>query len=217
MKSAERGGRMEKLKFEGRVKAVQPRIRLGRSFDLTHHNYLGYAILVEGSLDDEPSVIWVGIGKGTQSKFQFKVHDQIQGECLPVADDRLERVGYYKVSKLTKAGGVREEPSAPPPWKSIPPELEIYRARGHRRLDTRTYNRKCQTCMWGCRMPVEITVDHWNPGILEYRFETFCYGPKSCPFYKAGENRKVPGRNGMVYHEEDWVDEENTRNRDEDE
>ncbi len=204
---------MEKLKFAGSVKAVQPRIRLGRSFDQFQHNYMGYAILVEGSLADELSVIWVGIGKGAQSKHQFKVNDQISGECLPVADDRLERVGYYKVSKLVKAAGREGEAQSPPPWETNPPELEIYRARGHRRLDTRTYHAKCQSCIWGCRMPVEITVDHWNPGVLEYRFETFCYGPKSCPFYKAGPIRKVPGRQGNVYHEEDWVDEENTRHR----
>jgi hypothetical protein len=69
------------------------------------------------------------------------------------------------------------------------------------------------TCIWGCRMPVEIIVDHWNPGKCKYRFETFCYGPLSCKFYKVGPNRKVEGRNGMVYVEEDWVDEEAVSHR----
>lgn len=209
---------MDKLRFEGAIKSVQPRIRLSRSFDQTHHNYMGFALLVEGKLEGEPSVVWVGIGKAAQSKHLFQVGDSVSGECLPVADERLERVGYYKVSKLAKdMAHARKESMTSPPWEEIPPELEIYRARGHRRLDTRTYHAKCQTCMWGCRMPVEITVDHWNPGILDYRFETFCYGPKSCPFYKAGANRKVPGRQGNVYYEEDWVDEENTRHRGENE
>jgi len=40
------------------------------------------------------------------------------------------------------------------------------------------------------------------------RFETFCYGPKSCALYRAGPTRKVPGRKGMSWEEEDWVDEE---------
>ena len=44
-------------------------------------------------------------------------------------------------------------------------------------------------------------------------FATFCYGPKSCPVYKAGAPRKVPGRKGMVYVEEDWVDEQETSHR----
>ncbi len=66
-------------------------------------------------------------------------------------------------------------------------------------------------------MPVEIIIDHWNPGKRDYRFETFCYGPLSCKFYKAGPTRKVKGRNGMVYEEEDWVDEEAVGHREIDE
>ena len=66
-------------------------------------------------------------------------------------------------------------------------------------------------------MPVEIIIDHWNPGKKKYRFETFCYGPLSCKFYKPGPNRKVEGRKGMVYVEEDWVDEMFVEHRDPDE
>lgn len=36
-------------------------------------------------------------------------------------------------------------------------------------------------------------------------------------FYKAGPTRKVPGRKGMSWEEEDWIDEEATSHRDEDE
>ena len=68
-------------------------------------------------------------------------------------------------------------------------------------------------------MPVELFIDPWNPA-YRYRFETFCYGPRSCTFYKAGAprkmpgrkvpgrkvpGRKVPGRKGMT-----WVEEETT-------
>jgi hypothetical protein len=63
-------------------------------------------------------------------------------------------------------------------------------------------------------MPVEMIVDHWNPSKKRYRFETFCYGPKSCAYYRAGPRRKVPGRKGMSYTEEDWVDEDRTAHRD---
>jgi len=62
-------------------------------------------------------------------------------------------------------------------------------------------------------MAVEIIVDHWNPGRVRYRFETFCYGPKSCGFYKSGKVRIVPGRKGMVWKEENWVDEDATAHR----
>ena len=66
-------------------------------------------------------------------------------------------------------------------------------------------------------MPVEIIIDNWNPGKKKYRFETFCYGPLSCKLYKAGPERKVEGRNGQVYVEENWVDEQITDLRDLDE
>jgi len=65
----------------------------------------------------------------------------------------------------------------------------------------------------GCKMPVEMIIDQWNPSKKKYRFETFCYGPKSCSFYKAGPTRKVPGRKGMSWEEEDWVDEDAVSHR----
>ena len=80
--------------------------------------------------------------------------------------------------------------------------LEEYRARGHRRLAAKTYDTACAGCVWGCRMPVEITVDHWNTQKKKHRFETFCYGPDDCPSYRAGPKRTVPGRRGMKHVEE---------------
>ena len=201
---------MDKLNFKGIIKSIQPRIRLLRSFDEASHTYLGYAIRLEG---DWVNSFSIGIGKAAHAKLQLKVNDMISGECLPVADPDMEPVNYYKVSRLAKiAEGEQGNLSAP--WERVPPELEVYRERGHRRLAAKTYDGDCSSCMWGVRMPVEIIVDNWNPrGRRKYRFETFCYGPLSCKLYKAGPNRRVEGRNGMIYVEEDWVDEEMTGHR----
>jgi hypothetical protein len=62
-------------------------------------------------------------------------------------------------------------------------------------------------------MPVEIIIDHWNPSKKKYRFESFCYGPKACSSYSPGPTRKVPGRQGMTWEEEDLIDEEATAHR----
>lgn len=165
---------------------------------------------------DRKTIFSIGIGKAAHAKHQFKVNDLISGECLPVPDPDMEPVEYYKVSKF-KIVSRGEQGSISAPWEMIPPELEVYRERGHRRLAARTYDSKCRSCMWGARMPVEIIVDNWNPrGRRKYRFETFCYGPLSCKLYKAGPNRKVEGRNKMVYVEEDWVDAQMTEHRDPD-
>jgi hypothetical protein len=105
----------------------------------------------------------IGIGKAAQQKHQFGVGDEISGECVPVADERMETAEFYKSSKLNKVSHISNV-LTPPVWGGIPPVLEVYRERGHRRLAARTFDTKCTACIWGCRMPVEIIIDNWNPG-----------------------------------------------------
>lgn len=200
--------RSEMTSFSGLVKAIQPRIRLTRSFDQRSHTYLGYVLLVGGSVGSAMRDVLVAIGSSTHEEHQLRAGDRVSGQGVPVAGPRTEIAALYKVSKLTvlERGTLTDAPG--PPWRGVPPPLPSYRERGHRRLDARAYERKCTTCIWGCRMPVEMIVDQWNPEIRRYREETFCYGPLSCSFYRAGARRRVPGRKGMTYVEEDWVDDE---------
>lgn len=212
-----RDGKSEKLSWQGRLTSVQPRIRLNRSFDQRSHSYLGYGLRVRGTIEEEDREFLIGIGKAAQAKHRFHVGDIVSGQSQPVLDNRLEAVELYKTSNLRVIERAKKEQHDPPPWHGVTPELETYRERGHRRLDSRTYDAKCQSCLWGCRMPVEMIIDHWNPRFRRYRFETFCYGPKSCSFYKAGAIRTVPGRKGMIWEEEDWVDDQDTAHRSMDE
>lgn len=206
-----------KVSWQGVLVAIQPRIRLMRSFDERAHAYLGYSLFIQGTIGDNDAEFSVGIGKEAQVKFGFRAGDIISGNSVPIVDTRMESVEYYKTSGLKLVRRVEIEREKSPPWLGEPPELTVYRERGHRRLDSKTYTAKCHRCIWGCRMPAEITVDHWKPHIKQHRYETFCYGPKSCSFYHAGPTRKVPGRRGMTWEEEDWVDEDAVSHRDEDE
>ncbi len=208
---------MEKVIWSGRVVSVQPRIRLMRSFDERHHSYQGFVLRVDGTIGDEPGVFLIAVGKAAHEKHRFRADMEVSGLAAPVPDPRIETAGFYKASGLKVLKDVDGDPSAGPPFLGVPPDLETYRSRGHRRLDDRTYDAKCLTCIWACRMPVEMIVDHWNPSKKRYRFETFCYGPKNCSLYRAGPTRKVPGRKGMSYTEEDWVDEDATSHRGPDE
>jgi hypothetical protein len=208
---------MEKIQWSGQVVSVQPRIRLTRSFDQYNHSYLGYCLVIDGMMGDEAREFSIGVGKGVHQKHQFQVGDEVCGASLPVADERKEPVEFYRTSKLQVLRRSEGETGSAPPWHGVPPDLETYRFRGHRRLAARTYESKCRSCIWGCRMPVEMIVDHWEPRKKRYRFETFCYGPKSCHHYKPGPTRKVPGRRGMMWEEPDWVDEEATAHREWDE
>lgn len=208
---------MTKLAFSGTVLAVQPRIRLHRSFDQRHHSYQGYLLRLNGTLDGWDRGFAVAIGEAAQVKYGFRAGNQITGEGEFVANPKTEVAELYKAAKLKIVG--RGTASAPPgpPWLDTPPALEVYRARGHRRLSATTFTSKCSTCMWAAEMAVEITIDPWNTSNVRWRRETFCYGPKSCKFYKAGPTRKVPGRKGMSWEEEDWIEEEETRHRGKDE
>lgn len=206
-----------KLAWSGSLLAVQPRIRLLRSFDQRDHSYLGYALLVDGLIGGLDSQFIVGVGKALQAKHALQAGDVVEGFCRPVEDPDLETVAYYKVSGFKVVSRTVEDPPTPPPWVGVPLGLEVYRERGHRRLAPQTYEESCRSCIWGCKMAVQMIIDQWNPSKQKFRQETFCYGPKSCRVYRSGPPRKVPGRKGMSWTEEDWVDEDATSHRSDDE
>lgn len=203
----------EKILWSGVLTSVQPRIRLNRSFDQRNHAYQGYVLRVRGSVGGEEREFLVGTGKGAHTRHEVKVGDTLSGEALPVANPQLETVELYKVSKLKLVARSSDEQAQPPPWHGVPPDLAVYRERGHRRLAAQTYDGTCTSCIWGCKMAVEMIIDQWKPSQRRYRTETFCYGPHSCSVYKSGPTRKVPGRRGMTYEEEDWVDKDATSHR----
>ena len=204
---------MGRVVWSGRIVAVQPRIRLRRSFDERHHSYQGYVLRVDGTCGDANGDFQIAVGKAAHEKHQFRAGMILSGLAVPVPDPRLETAGFYRTSGIEVGKGAGIGSATMPPFQSVPPDLGTYRSRGHRRLDRRTYESRCLTCVWGCRMPVEMIIDQWNPSQKQYRSETFCYGPKSCPLYRAGRARTVPGRQGMSYTEEDWVDEDATSHR----
>ena len=153
----------DKIQWSGRIVAVQPRIRLMRSFDQRSHSYLGYVFRVEGTIGDEPGEFIIAMGKAAHEKHQFRVGMEASGLAVPIPDPRLETAGFYKTSGVKILKRAVDASGAGPPFHGAPPDLDTYRIRGHRRLDSRTYETKCSTCMWGCRMPVEMIIDHWNP------------------------------------------------------
>lgn len=203
-----------KVAWFGQLLSVQPRIRMVRSYDEHSHSYLGYVLFVEGTIDGVEREFTVAIGAGAHAKHQFRVGDVVSGLGVPVADPQLEIAELYKVSALKLEVRTDQLPSTlGPPWRTVPIPLEAYRERGHRRLDAARYVAQCATCVWGCRMVVEIVKDNWKGIVTGVREETFCYGPKSCLHYKAGPKRRAPGRGDAMYLEEDGVDEDATAHR----
>jgi hypothetical protein len=94
---------------------------------------------------------------------------------------------------------------------SVQPRIRLLRSFDQRHHDYRGYVLTLEgTC---AEDEGRFAVAIGEAAQAKHRFETFCYGPKSCSLYKAGPKRTVPGRNGMSYTEEDRVDEEVTGHR----
>ena len=161
-------GAATKIAWRGTVISVQPRIGLLRSFDQRHHSYLGYVLRLHGAIGVEEREFSVAIGEAAQVKHQFRVGDVVNGEGVPVADPRAETAELYKASKMRVEARSSEPTLSPPPWHTLAISLSEYRRRGHRRLDARTYGTKCSACVWGCRMPVEMIIDQWNPSVKRF-------------------------------------------------
>jgi len=170
-------------------------------------------LCIDGTCGGEAGEFLIAVGEAAHEKHRFQTGMELSGYSVPVEDPRKETAALYKTSGLKVVRDTEGETSAGPPFRGVPPNLETYRSRGHRRLDPRTYDTKYTPCIWGSRMQVEMIIDRRNPSRKLYRFETFCYGPKSCAFYRPGPARKVPGRKGMSCTQEARVDEVATAHR----
>ena len=57
-------------------------------------------------------------------------------------------------------------------------------------LSKSSWSGKCFVCKWAAMANVTIEYD-WGKK-QKFRFEGFCYGPKSCKLYKMGKPPMVP-------------------------
>ncbi|MBU0610739.1 MAG: hypothetical protein KKI08_22835 [Armatimonadetes bacterium] len=193
---------------------MKARIRLLRSFDQIHHFYLGYVLVLDGTLDGMPvEALRIAVGPKAHEKHQFHIGDQITGKAVAVSEPETEWAGWYKVSELRLLSrGPADQDVPPNPEGGIAPPLPDYRERGHRRLEKSTYEAHCQCCPFGLVMATQIIIDQWNPSHVRWRYETHCYGPRDCPRYRPGKPYRVQGRQpGMVWVDDDVEREEQER------
>lgn len=209
-----RSGRTtERFSWTGVVQAIQPWIEMTRSYNKRQCSYIGYALRLDATWKGRSGLLLVRVGKAAHLKHQFHAGLQLNGSSVGYRDIGLESPVLYKTTGIRVLDSCAAARPGGPPFVGVPPNLAVYHERGYRRLDDSAYWRRCEDCMWASRMPVTLIVDDWNPIYREYRAETFCFGPKACPFYQAGEIRTAPGRNGKVYEEFNWVDEDATSHR----
>jgi len=206
-----------KIEWRGTVISIQPRTRVWRYVtDNRTHYHIGYNLFLDGIADGVNGPFVVAISEVQQQKGKFNIGDEIQGTAWTKQYPEREYADFYRAGSLKHLGKTADNMEAsPPPWRILPPDMRTYEARGARMLSKNLWKTKCFQCIWANMSNVEIIWD-FDRKISKYRFESFCYGPKSCKLYKMGRARSVPykGRSSM---DTGWLDDLCTEGRDYDE
>ncbi|MCI7131531.1 MAG: hypothetical protein MSA09_13490 [Lachnospiraceae bacterium] len=206
-----------KIKFSGRIRSVQPRANVWRyRVDNRSHSTTGYNIFLTGVADGEEGDFAVAISQKQQEKLRFHIGDEISGTAWTKKYPKCEYADFYRAGALKKLNAAElPEEEEGMPWTGEVPELAVYDWLGCRMLDTRRYKSKCFTCKWACMANVAIEYD-WGVS-QRFRFESFCYGPKTCKLYNMGKPRAVPYKDSPSSYDEGWLDEYCTEARGDDE
>ncbi len=203
----------KKIKWRGEIISIQPRTTVWRYvIDNRTHSHIGYNLFVDGEADLECKTYSVAISEKQQQKHMFCIGDKVEGTAWTKINEVTDYADYYR------AGGFKIIEHAeqlikdvPPPYRMTPPDMATYEWRGARMLAKTCWKGKCFQCVWATMAAVEI---EYNWGVSrKYRFESFCYGPKSCRFYKMGKPRAVPYKDRGTSYDEGWLDEIISENR----
>ena len=203
-----------KIEWTGVVVSIQPRTRVWRYLtDNRTHYHIGYNLFLDGLADGEPRQFVVAISEKQQQSGKYGIGDTIKGTAWTKQYPEREFADYYRAGALKCDGGqLVLLPTEPPPWIMPPPDMATYEWRGARMLSKSQWKGKCFRCVWATMSNVEIIWD-FDRKINKYRFESFCYGPKSCKLYTMGKARSVPYKNRGSSLDEGWLDEIITERR----
>jgi len=182
----------------------------------------------------------VAISEKQEQKLQIRIGDLLKGTGWTKKYPEIEFADYYRAGSLTKVEAVEGSGSpvpivtvdtkhtrydgtpiprvncaeyAGPPWKMVVPPLDIYAWRGERLLSKSCWKGKCFQCIWANMAKVAVQYD-FDRNIVKCRFETFCYGPLSCKYYKRGPARAVPYKGMSGVKDDGCLDEICTEYRD---
>ncbi len=207
-----------KIRFRGVVRSVQVRSDVWRyRLDNRTHSHKGYNVFVEGVADGEQRAFSVAISeKQQQQKVHLRIGDELSGTAWTKLHPKWEYADFYRAGALkVLARGPEPDEGARAPWTSEVEPLATYTERQCRMLNARRYKSKCLSCKWAAMANVTIEYDFGRS--QRHRFESFCYGPKSCPLYTMGRPRAVPYKGMGSVYDEGWLDEDMTAHRDWDE
>lgn len=203
----------EKRTWSGTIVSIQPRTTVWRyRLDNRTHSHIGYNLFLDGEVNGLAGPFSVAISEKQQQKYEFFIGDEIKGTAWTKMYPFTDYADYYRAGTLRFIHRADREEPVPPPHIIFPmPDMATYDWRGGRMLSATCYKGKCFQCAWATMAAVAIEYD-W--GVRQkYRFESFCYGPKSCKFYKMGKPRVVPYKGDGSSYDDGCLDEIITEGR----
>ncbi|MCL1976193.1 MAG: hypothetical protein FWG61_08545 [Firmicutes bacterium] len=210
---------IEKINWSGTILSIQPRTNVWRyRVDNRTHSHTGYNIFLDGVANSIPLQYAVAISEKQQQSIAFRIGDEASGTGWTKKYPQWEYADYYRAGALKriKPNTTPADERNAPPWTGDAPDMATYEWRGCRVLSKACWKGKCFKCKWAAMANVTIEYD-W--GVKQkWRFESFCYGPKSCKYYKRGADPMIPYKNdGSNPDSHGGFDEICTENRDWDE
>ena len=204
----------EKLAWSGTIVSIQPRTTVWRyRLDNRTHSHIGYNLFLDGEVNGLVGSFSVAISEKQQQKTQFHIGDKVMGTAWTKMYAVTEYADYYRAGalKVVERAVEPQDACSPPPYLSPLPDMATCERRGARMLSASCYKGKCFQCVWATMAAVAIEYD-W--GVRQkHRFESFCYGPKSCKFYKMGRPRAVPYKGDGSSFDDGCLDEILTEGR----
>jgi hypothetical protein len=202
----------EKIEWSGTIVSIQPRTTVWRyRLDNRTHYHNGYNLFLNGESNSTKATFAVAISEKQQQKLEFAIGDEVKGTAWTKMYEVSDYADYYRAGGLKILKCAEKKETVPPPFIMPPPDMATYEWRGARMLSQSSYKSKCFQCVWATMSAVEI---EYNWGVSKkYRFESFCYGPKSCKLYKMGKPRAVPYKDSGSNYDEGWLDDICTENR----
>jgi len=202
----------EKIEWQGTIVSIQPRTTVWRyRLDNRTHYHRGYNIFLDGEADGNKSRFSVAISEKQQMKLVFRIGDVVKGTAWTKLYNVSDYADYCRAGGLKITQRAEQSETTPPPYLIEPPDMDTYEWRGARMLSASCYKGKCFQCVYATMSAVEI---EYNWGVSKkYRFESFCYGPKSCKYYKMGKPRAVPYKDCGSVYDDGWMDDLCTERR----
>jgi len=117
----------EKVAWSGRIMAIQPRIRLMRSFDERSRSCLGYVLCIDGTCGGEAGEFLIAVGEAAHEKHRLQTGIELSGYSLLVEDPRKETAALYKTSGLKVVRNAEGETHAGPPFLGVPRRIGLTR------------------------------------------------------------------------------------------